>query len=66
MAFATWNTLCMGKLRTDAEEEEREKSGEPGRKGWSNTWKRTEVERKMCSTLEKIAKEVGTTNIRAG
>ena len=66
MAFTTWNTLLMGKLRTDAEEEEREKSGEKGRAGFTPTWKRNETEKKMCATLARIGKEVGTDNIRAG
>lgn len=66
MAFAPWNVLRSGRLRTDAEEAEREKSGTLGRKGFNPDWKRTEVEVKMSGVLEKIAGEVGTQNIRAG
>ncbi len=57
--------LRAGKLRTDAEEEEREKSGEKGRMSSSPDWKRNDAEKKMTEALEKIAAEHGTKNIRA-
>ena len=66
MAISIWNVLNSGKIRTDAEEEEREKSGHSGRTGFTATWKRNENERKMAFTLEKIGREVGTNNVRAG
>ena len=68
MALAPWNVLCGGKLRSDAEEERREKSGEQGRdlKLDNHGWKRTEEEKKMSHALEKVAKEVGVESITAG
>lgn len=66
MAFAPWNMLCSGRLRTDAEEEERERQGQQGRVRNAPDWKRTEVERKVSGVLAKIANDVGTNNIRAG
>ena len=68
MALVPWNVLARGKLRSDAEEERREKSGENGRdmKLDNNGWKRTEQERKMSNALEKVAKEVGVESITAG
>jgi len=67
MALAPWNVLCGGKLRSDAEEERREKSGEQGRdlKLNNHGWKRTEEEKKMSNALEKVAKEVGVESITA-
>ncbi|KAF8217672.1 arylalcohol dehydrogenase [Mycena galopus ATCC 62051] len=61
MALCAWNVLASGKLRSDAEEERREKSGEQGRdlKLDNNGWKRTEIEKKVSNALEKVAKEVG-------
>ncbi|KAK7453186.1 putative aryl-alcohol dehydrogenase aad14 [Stygiomarasmius scandens] len=61
MAICPWNVLCSGKLRSDAEEERREKSGELGRdlKIDDNGWKRTEHEKKMATALEIVAKEFG-------
>lgn len=46
MALSPWNVLAGGKLRSDAEEARREKSGENGRdlKIDNNGWKRTERE----------------------
>ena len=60
--------MCGGKLRSDAEEERREKSGEQGRdlKLDNHGWKRTEEEKKMSHALEKVAKEVGVESITAG
>ena len=65
MAFTSWNTLGMGKVRTDAEEEAREEAGEKGRTGFTDTWLRNEIEKKVCGVLEKMGKEIGTGNIRA-
>ncbi|KAF8917076.1 Aldo/keto reductase [Mucidula mucida] len=65
LALAPWDVLRAGKLRTDAEEEEREKSGEKGRMSSSPDWKRNDAEKKMTEALEKIAAEHGTKNIRA-
>ncbi|KAK7059623.1 aryl-alcohol dehydrogenase [NADP+] [Favolaschia claudopus] len=61
MALCPWNVLASGKLRSDAEEERREKSGEMGRdiKIDDNGWKRTPQEKTMSNALEKVAKEVG-------
>jgi aryl-alcohol dehydrogenase-like predicted oxidoreductase len=68
MALAPWDVLASGKLRSDAEEARREKSGENGRdlKINDNGWKRTEQERKMSNALEKVAKEVGVESVTAG
>lgn len=65
LALAPWNVLAAGKLRTDAEEERRLKSGEGGRTVFSDDWKRDENEKKMSAALEKVAKEVGTEHITA-
>ena len=35
MAIAPWNVLATGKIRTDAEDEERRKTGEKGAQSWS-------------------------------
>jgi Aldo/keto reductase family len=68
MALAPWNVLAGGKLRSDAEEARREKSGENGRdfKMDDKGWKRTEQERKMTNALEGVAKEVGVESVTAG
>lgn len=67
MAFAPWNIFRRGKLRTDQEEQERESQGKRGRTGFSDsTWKRNDLEKQMSAVLEKIAGEVGTSDIRAG
>ena len=65
MAFAPWNVLAMGKIRSDAEEKRRLESGEGGRVLFGD-WKRTETERKVCLGLEKVAEEVGAKNIVSG
>jgi aryl-alcohol dehydrogenase-like predicted oxidoreductase len=68
MALAPFSVLAAGKLRSDAEEARREKSGENGRdlKVNDNGWKRTEQEKKMSNALEKVAKEVGAESVAAG
>ena len=58
LALAPWNVLAAGKLRSDAEEERRRKTGENGRT-MLGPWERTEDEKKMSHALEKVAKEVG-------
>ena len=65
LALAPWNVLAGGRLRTDAEEEERMASGEKGRQVFGEDWKRNENEKKMSAALEKVAKEVGTKYITA-
>ncbi|TFK19886.1 Aldo/keto reductase [Coprinopsis marcescibilis] len=65
MALALWGILGGGKLRTDAEEEARAKSGEKGRTVFNPEWRRNEVEKATSHALEKVAKEVGATSIAA-
>ncbi|TCD60158.1 hypothetical protein EIP91_010629 [Steccherinum ochraceum] len=65
MALAPWNVLHGGKIRTDAEEERRRKTGEGGRTLGNPEWERSEDEKKMCRALEKVAKEVGAKSITA-
>ncbi|THU78802.1 arylalcohol dehydrogenase [Dendrothele bispora CBS 962.96] len=64
LALAPWGVIGTGKLRTDEEEAQREKSGEKGRapRG-SSDWKRTPEEVKISKALEKVAKEVGVKSI---
>ncbi|KAJ7650997.1 aryl-alcohol dehydrogenase [NADP+] [Roridomyces roridus] len=64
LALAPWNVLASGKLRTDAEEEERRASGENGRTLFGD-WLRNDNEKKMSYALEKVAGEVGTKSIHA-
>lgn len=65
MAFAPWNVLAAGKIRTDAEEKKRLESGEGGRAIFGD-WKRSESERKVCLAIEKVAEEVGAKSITSG
>lgn len=65
LAFAPWNVLAGGKIRTDEEEERRRKTGEEGRKLMSSNWERTPEEREVCLALEKVAKEIGAKSITA-
>ncbi|KZT08140.1 Aldo/keto reductase [Laetiporus sulphureus 93-53] len=65
MALAPWNVLGGGRIRTDAEEERRKKTGEMGRTIFDGRWLRTEDERKVCLALEKVAKDVGAKSITA-
>ncbi|KAJ3483048.1 hypothetical protein NLI96_g6576 [Meripilus lineatus] len=58
MALAPFNVLAGGKIRTDAEEQQRRETGEKG-------WERTEDQRKVCKALDKVASEVGATSINA-
>ncbi|KAF5347221.1 hypothetical protein D9758_011087 [Tetrapyrgos nigripes] len=65
LALAPWNVLGAGRIRSDKEEERREKSGEKGRQIFSPEWKRTPEEVKLSHALEKVAKEIGAKNITA-
>ncbi|KAJ7464239.1 NADP-dependent oxidoreductase domain-containing protein [Mycena galericulata] len=65
LALAPWNVLARGKLRTDAEEEQRRATGEKGRTLTNPDWERNENEKKMSHALEKVANEVGTKSITA-
>ncbi|KAI8981353.1 Aldo/keto reductase [Trametes punicea] len=64
MAIAPWEVLAAGKIRTDAEEEERRKTGEKGRTV-TGSWERNETEKKVCKVLEEVAAEVGAKSIQA-
>ena len=67
MAFAPWNMLVSGRLRTDAEEAAREADGTHGRTTrFHSDWRRTPRERAMVGVLEEVAREVGVEDIRAG
>jgi hypothetical protein len=65
LALAPWGVLAGGKIRTNAEEARRKASGEKGRTIFDPNWERTPAEKKVCDTLEEIAKEVGTESITA-
>ena len=65
MGLAPRKVLASGKFRTDAEEEQRRATGEEGRK-YGPSWERTEIERKVSASLEKVANEVGVKSITAG
>jgi aryl-alcohol dehydrogenase-like predicted oxidoreductase len=65
MALAPWGVLAGGRLRSDKEEEQREKSGEKGRTFFNPDWKRNEQERAMSAALDKVAKEVGAKHVTA-
>ncbi|KZV59048.1 Aldo/keto reductase, partial [Peniophora sp. CONT] len=65
LALAPWDAVGGGKIRTDAEEEARRKTGENGRTILSGNWERNEDEKKMAATLEKIAGEIGAKSIQA-
>jgi aryl-alcohol dehydrogenase-like predicted oxidoreductase len=64
MALAPWNILAAGKFRTDAEEEERHKTGEYRK--MRGEWERNEDEKRISAMLEKVAHEVGTKHLTAG
>lgn len=66
MALCPWNVLAAGKIRTDAEEERRRKTGEKGRTLTDSSWERNEHEKTVCKALEKVAGEIGAKNITAG
>lgn len=65
MAIAPWGVLGAGKIRTDAEEQRRIDSNEGGR-ALLGPWLRTPDERRVCSELERIAKEIGAEQITSG
>ncbi|KAK1233767.1 putative aryl-alcohol dehydrogenase aad14, partial [Marasmius sp. AFHP31] len=64
MALAPWGVLVQGKIRTDAEEQQRRETGEEGRKLLVD-WERKPDEVKMALALEKVAQEVGVQSISA-
>ncbi|KAJ7681530.1 aryl-alcohol dehydrogenase [Mycena rosella] len=64
IALTLWNVLASGRIRTDAEEEQRRSTGENGRT-ILEPWERTENEKKMCAALEVVAKQVGAKHITA-
>lgn len=66
IALAPWGVLGGGKIRTDAEEERRRKTGENGRTVMGPQWERTEHEKKVSKALEKVAEEIGAKSITAG
>jgi aryl-alcohol dehydrogenase-like predicted oxidoreductase len=66
LALAPWGVLGSGKIRSDAEEASRRKTGEKGRMILGPDWERTEEERKVCLVLEQVASEVGVENITSG
>ncbi|KAI0710630.1 aryl-alcohol dehydrogenase [NADP(+)] [Earliella scabrosa] len=64
MAICPWNVLATGKIRTDAEEEARLKSGSSvRRRTFGADWMRNEKERKVAKVLEEA--RVGTPSIQA-
>ncbi|KAH9913143.1 Aldo/keto reductase [Epithele typhae] len=64
LAIAPFRVVEGGKIRTDAEEKQREESGEKGRAALG-PWLRTEDERRVCKALEEIAPQVGAKTIQA-
>ena len=66
LAIAPWNVLAAGRIRSDAQEEERRKTGEKGRTMLSPNWERTEEEKRVARVLEEVAAEVGAPTIQAG
>lgn len=66
LALAPFDVLAGGKIRSDAQEEERRKTGENGRTLFGTGWERSEDEKKVAATLEKIAAEIGAKSIQAG
>lgn len=65
MAFAPWNVIAGGKLRSDAEEQKRIESQEGGRTFYGD-WRRSEAEQKVCQALGKVAEEVGAMSVTSG
>ena len=66
LALAPWDVLGGGKVRSDAEEQRRRKTGENGRTAFTPDWERSEEQRKVCLVLEEVAKEVGVESITSG
>lgn len=66
IALAPWGVLGGGKIRTDAEEERRRKTGEKGRTVTGPEWERTEHEKKVSKALEEVAQQIGAKSITAG
>ncbi|KAI0712118.1 aryl-alcohol dehydrogenase [Earliella scabrosa] len=65
MAICPWSVLAGGKIRTDAEEDKRRKTGELGRRVVNQEWERNDTEKKVTSVLEEVAADVGAPNIQA-
>jgi hypothetical protein len=65
MALTLWNVLATGHIRSDADEEQRQASGQLGRHVMG-PWLRTADEKKMCAALEVVAQQVGAKHITAG
>ncbi|KAF8998537.1 NADP-dependent oxidoreductase domain-containing protein [Cyathus striatus] len=63
MALAPFGVLAHGKIRTDADEEQRRQTGEGGRTIMSPNWERNEKQKMVCKALEKVAGEVGAKSI---
>jgi len=66
MALAPWNVLAGGKFRTDAEEARRLETGEGGRTMTDPTWLRNPREKAISAALEKVAQDVGASQIASG
>lgn len=65
LALAPWGVVGGGLLRSDEEEERRDKSGEKGRQVFSKDWKRKPREVNISKKLEEIAKQLGVKHITA-
>ncbi|KAH9947755.1 Aldo/keto reductase [Amylocystis lapponica] len=65
MALAPFNVLAAGKIRSDAEEEQRRQTGEKGRTLTTEQWERTPEQRQVCLALEEVAQQVGVKSITA-
>ena len=65
LALAPWGVLAGGRIRTDAEEEQRRQTGEKGRTVFQPDWERTERERTVCKALEEVQAQVGAKSIQA-
>ncbi|EIW83713.1 arylalcohol dehydrogenase [Coniophora puteana RWD-64-598 SS2] len=59
MALAPYWVLATGRLRSDADEEQRRKTGEHGRTAFGLKWERSETEKRVVTALEKVASDVG-------
>ncbi|KAF8970113.1 NADP-dependent oxidoreductase domain-containing protein [Flammula alnicola] len=66
MALCPWNVLAAGKIRTDAEEERRRKTGEKGRTLTEPEWERNDQQKRVCKALEKVAADIGAKSITSG
>jgi len=64
IALTVFNVLAGGRIRTDAEEEQRRKTGENGRT-IMGPWERNEDEKKVSAALEIVANKIGAKHISA-